>query len=175
MGLALIVLSIDLRATVAGQMSIRNRQSLLIAAILVLVVGIVVWCGFNRDLSDPNSRVRNVLLTDRDGWPALQQVVTSEEFGDKWPFIEARAVVTGTILGLCMVEIDGETYALNGLAGMNGYPMPGDLVRKRLPWDRNLYDKDPGFLKDVSPVRDVALGLVKQVQAERAEEPFVLP
>ena len=106
---------------------------------------------------------------DRDGWPARSMRLTADRFGTEWPFRETAASVTGTLFGLCLVHVNGQTFALNGLAANSGYPPADVTIVKLNPGD------PPGDLMDVAPVRAVALRIVEQLKEEHIANPYEIP
>lgn len=108
--------------------------------------------------------------TDRDGWPEDVMRISRDNFGrEAWPFTAMQVTVHGTLFGLAFVEIDGELWALNGLAGMSGYPMCDIRVLRN-------NTATPGTdLMSIAPVRDVALRIVERLKEEHIQHPYRIP
>lgn len=112
---------------------------------------------------------RKAHFVDREGWPELRLVLHQDKFGAGWPFRAREVTIHGTLFGLCLAEVDGELWGLNGLAGMSGYPLPDIRILKPNP------ATPAADCMDAAPVRDVALRLVEQLKAEHIERPYATP
>lgn len=96
-----------------------DSTAALIGAVGLLVVPILSGC---EDPTVEASEEKATEVTEEEMADPEPGEVTREEYGEDWPLTVDEAKVRCEGAMAVVVEADGETYALNGVARQAGYP-----------------------------------------------------